>query len=164
MFPEGLHVSHQTLFFKYPRYSKRTRTFQKFRSKWFCFRFPYGKIDMVLLNNTVFQNTRPRFPKNKYNISFVLSGLHDDPWRREWHHDMCHDMGFEGHWWFLGVKWHDMVCDTSRSETRRVGSGRPRGGCYRGWRGGQECIAPVMKTGTNGVVGLCHLQWFCRCW
>ena len=28
--------------------------------------------------------------------------------------------------------------------------------------GGQEHIAPVTKTGTNDVVGLCHLSWFYR--
>ena len=54
---------------------------------------------------------------------------------------------------------HDMVGDTSRSETRRVGSGRAREGCYRGLRWGEEGAAPVTKTGTNGLDRMSDLQW-----
>ena len=61
-------------------------------------------------------------------------------------------------------KWHDMDCDTSRSEGRQGGPGRPRRRCLGGRRGGREIIAPVTKTGRNRLVGLCDLQWFHRSW
>ena len=56
------------------------------------------------------------------------------------------------------MTWHDMTGDTSRSETRQVGSGRPWRRGFGGRRQGQELIVPVTKTGTNRRVGLCDLQ------
>ena len=54
---------------------------------------------------------------------------------------------------------HDMAGDTSRSETRRVGPGRPRRRCFRGLTTGSRTIAPAGETVTNGVVGMTNLQW-----
>ena len=80
--------------------------------------------------------------------------------RRSWESRLCHDMVFE--WWdrFQTEKWHDMTGDTSWSETRQVGSGRPRGGSFRGRRGDHELIAPDVETGTNGDVKMSDLRWF----
>ena len=57
-----------------------------------------------------------------------------------------------------------MVGDPRRPETRQGGSGRPRGGCSRGRRGGRDRIDPVLKMGTDCWVCLCILQWFYRSW
>ena len=79
--------------------------------------------------------------------------------RHEWQHDKYHDTAFDELIELSLKKWHDMTGDPSPAETCRVGSGRPWRGCFRGLWAGRERIAPVAKTGTNGLVNLCAIQW-----
>ena len=52
---------------------------------------------------------------------------------------------------------HAAMGDTSLSEGRQGGPGRPRRGCFGGRRG-VENIDPVMETGANGHVGCPNIQ------
>ena len=105
-----------------------------------------------------FHNILPAFEIIASKMSNIS---HHDNKFREGHgsHDMCHDMVFE--WWdrFKTENGHDIAGDTSWSENRRGGPGRPRGGSFGGWRGDHELIAPDIEMGTNGLVRMSDLQW-----
>ena len=119
----------------------------------------HSAVDADIISQTS-QRIGLGFPKIIFNVSFMLSRHQDCPRRRYRHHDGCHDTVFDGAMMIFREKWSDMAGDPSLSETRRVGSGRPQGGCFRGRRGYREGIAPDVETGPNGEVCLCDLQSF----
>ena len=75
-------------------------------------------------------------------------------------HDGCHATVSEMYRRRSGWKRHDTAGDTSRSEDRQGGSGRPRRRCFGGRRGCRKLIVSVSKVETNGIDRIAHLQSF----
>ena len=106
----------------------------------------------------LFQNMRPRFPIFKGDFSrhhnaFKVTRGDVTTGVRRWFQRVMKANGPE-------MTLHDGRHISDRGPSR--GSGRPRGRCFGGRRGGLERTAPIMKTGTIGIVCLSHLQ--CVLW